>query len=196
MLGDYIYWCCIGVGAVAALATIALLRAFVCSFDRIDQSVSFMCPFYHIYQSVSLWCCSGSFPLSLSLSLLMCCSSFGNVFVGVLSTVFIYPSLYCVNLIFYSLSLSLSLSLSPFSFYISILFLFVFFSFLLLRQSCCCDLVFVRLVLRAGSFPLSLRLVLRSTVSIYPSLYFAVPDLFLSLYFLFFVRRTGTFCLS
>ena len=47
--------------------------------------------------------------LSLSLSLLMCCSSFGNVFVGVLSTVFIYPSLYCVNLIFYSLSLSLSL---------------------------------------------------------------------------------------
>ena len=105
MLGDYIYWCCIGVGAVAALAAIALLRAFVCSFDHIDQSVSFMCPFYHIYQSVSLWCCSGSFPLSL----LMRCSSFDDVFVGVLYCVSLSLSLY---VLFRSCSCSFSSSSS------------------------------------------------------------------------------------
>ena len=46
----------------------------------------------------------------------------------------------------------------------------------------------VSLSCRTGSLPLSLHVVLRSTVSIYPSLYRVEPDLFLSLCMLFFVR--------
>ena len=64
------------------------------------------------------------------------------------------------------------------------LFLSVYMSF----RSCSCSSSFNRIYLSVslscytGSFSLSLCAVLHSTVSIYPSLYGVVPDLFLSLY--------------
>ena len=142
-------------------------------------------PFNRIYQSISLLCRTGSFTLSLSLfflSLFTCRSDLVCVLLSPPpSIVYIYPSLYIVShRIFPSLF------------------------------TCCCGRVLARVLYLSVSsysylpdlFPslyVSLRFVcvlLLSpplTVSIYPSVYRVILDLFLSLYILFFVQPYRVF---
>ena len=126
-----------------------------------------MRPFYHIYQSVSLLCPTGSFTLSLSLSLSLFFLYFDPFLVRILllsppSTVVLLRSCFCTSCSSCGIFSSLFTSCSSFD----------------------CIYLSVSLFCCTGSFPLSLLLVLRSTYRNFLSLLTSLSFLFVFLLFL------------